>query len=209
MPSESCLNGYLSCLRVAYFSHQYNIRVVPHDVILVGEIRDTDTVTTAIQSALTGHLVLSSIHANDAVGVLFRLMDLGVDSASISSTLIGVVAQRMVRRICQHCRTSYQPSQEEQQVFDRELKDGTSAFFTGTGCNLCANTGYRGRTGIYEFMVMSEEIRKMLRSNAGAGEIKTQAIAEGMVTMKLDGMRKVKEGITSISEVMRSVFSID
>jgi len=98
------------------------------DVILVGEIRDTDTVTTAVQSALTGHLVLSSIHANDAVGVLFRLMDLGVDSASISSTLIGIVAQRMVRRICQHCRATHQPSQEEAQAIKRELEQEITTF---------------------------------------------------------------------------------
>jgi general secretion pathway protein E len=179
------------------------------DVILVGEIRDTDTVTTAIQSALTGHLVLSSIHANDAVGVLFRLMDLDVEPASISSTLIGIIGQRMVRRICPNCRTPYEPPEEEQQAFNKELKEKITTFYHGTGCNLCANTGYRGRTGIFEFMVMSEEIRKMLRSHANAGEIRAQAIAEGMVPMKQDGMLKVKEGVTSISEVTRSVFSIN
>jgi general secretion pathway protein E len=179
------------------------------DVILVGEIRDTDTVTTAVQSALTGHLVLSSIHANDTVGVLFRLMDLGVDTASISSTLIGVVAQRMVRRICPNCRTPYQPTEEEVQAFKMELEQEVSTFYTGSGCNLCANTGYRGRTGIFEFLVMSEEIRKMLRGNAGSSEIRAQAISEGMITMKRDGMLKVKEGITSISEVLRNVFSIN
>jgi general secretion pathway protein E len=178
------------------------------DVILVGEIRDTDTATTAIQSALTGHLVLSSIHANDTAGVLFRLMDLGVDTASISSTLIGVVAQRMVRRICPNCRTAYQPTREEVQALNKELEE-VSTFYTGSGCNLCANTGYRGRTGIFEFLVMSEDIRKMLRNNAGSSEIREQAISEGMITMKRDGMLKVKEGITSISEVLRNVFSIN
>jgi len=179
------------------------------DVILVGEIRDTDTAATAIQSALTGHLVLSSIHANDAVGVLFRLMDLDVEPASISSTLIGVVAQRMVRRICPHCRAPYKPPKEERQALEKELETEATTFYHGTGCNLCANTGYRGRTGIFEFLAMSEDIRKMLRNNAGAGEIKAQALAEGMITMKRDGMLKVKEGITSVSEVLRSVFSIN
>lgn len=179
------------------------------DVILVGEIRDTDTVTTAIQSALTGHLVLSSIHANDAVGVLFRLMDLGVEPASISSTLIGIVGQRMVRRICPNCRTPYQPSEEERLSINRELEEKVTTFYHGTGCNLCANTGYRGRTGIFELLVMSEDIRKMLRSHASAGEIRAQAITEGMVTMKQDGMLKVKEGVTSIREVTRAVFSIN
>ncbi len=179
------------------------------DVILVGEIRDKDTATTAIQAALTGHLVLSSIHANDAVGVLFRLMDLDAETASISSTLIGIASQRMVRRICPNCRAPYQPPEDELVAFNKELENQAVTFYHGMGCILCANTGYRGRIGIFEFLVMSEAIRKMLRSHAGAGEIRTQAIAEGMVTMKQDGMLKVKEGITSISEVMRSVFSIN
>jgi general secretion pathway protein E len=178
------------------------------DVILVGEIRDTDTVTTAVQSALTGHLVLSSIHANDAVGILFRMMDLGVEPASISSTLIGIVAQRMVRRICPNCRTIYQPSEEERQSFHNELGENVTSFYHGTGCNLCVNTGYRGRTGIFEFMVMTEAIRKLLRSGAGATEIRAQAVTEGMISMKQDGMLKVKQGVTSISEVLRSVFTI-
>jgi len=179
------------------------------DVILVGEIRDKDTATTAIQAALTGHLVLSSIHANDAVGVLFRLMDLDAETASISSTLIGIASQRMVRRICPNCRAPYQPPEDELVAFNKELENQAVTFYHGMGCILCANTGYRGRIGIFEFLVMSEAIRKMLRSHAGAGEIRAQAIAEGMVTMKQDGMLKVKEGITSISEVMRNVFSIN
>jgi general secretion pathway protein E len=178
------------------------------DVILVGEVRDNDTVTAAIQSSLTGHLVLSSIHANDAIGVLFRLLDLDAEPSSISSTLIGVVSQRMVRRICPNCKAPYELSEEEQEAFYRELKQKETKLYQGTGCNLCAGTGYRGRTGIFEFMVMSEAVRRMLRSHASSVEIKAQAIAEGMMTMKQDGMRKAKEGITSISEVMRSVFSI-
>lgn len=178
------------------------------DIILVGEIRDADTVNTAVQSALTGHLVLSSIHANDAIGVLFRLLDLNVEPASISSTLIGIVAQRMVRQICSNCRDTYQPSEQELAFCD-DAKGKITTFYQGTGCNLCANTGYRGRTGIFEFLVMSQPIIKLLRSNASAGEIKAQAVEEGMVTMKQDGLLKIKEGITSVSEVMRSVFSIN
>ncbi len=178
------------------------------DVILVGEIRDTDTVTTAIQSALTGHLVLSSIHANDSIGVLSRLMDLGIDEASISSTLIAVAAQRMIRRLCTNCRTKYQPTEGELQFFEKEFPAENVVFYTGNGCNLCANTGYRGRTGIFEFLVMSENIRRMLREDKSNNDIKEQAIAEGMVTMNRDGLLKVKEGITSISEVQRNVFSL-
>jgi len=178
------------------------------DVILVGEIRDKDTVNTAIQAALTGHLVLSSIHANDAVGVLFRMMDLDAEVASISTTLIGMVSQRMVRRICTNCRAPYRPTEEELEAFTKEMGNETTTFYHGTGCNLCADTGYRGRTGIFEFLIMSESVRKLLRDNAGAGAIKAQAITEGMITMKQDGMKKVKDGVTSISEVMRSVFSV-
>ena len=178
------------------------------DIILVGEIRDKDTVTTAIQAAMTGHLVLSSIHANDAVSVLFRLLDLGVEPYLVSSTLVGVVAQRMVRRLCTHCRAPYKPSPEEQIAYEEEMKQLPATFYGGTGCNLCANTGYRGRTGLFELLTMSEGIRRMLLSNASAGDIRTQALKEGMITMKRDGMMKVKEGITSVSEVLRSVFSI-
>ena len=178
------------------------------DVILVGEIRDRDTVNTAIQAALTGHLVLSSIHANDAVGVLFRLMDLDAEPASISTTLIGIASQRMVRRICTNCRTTYNPPEEELEAFHKEMGSEAVTFYHGTGCNLCANTGFRGRTGIFEFLTMSESIRKIMRSNAGSGDIKAQAITEGMITMKRDGMKKVKDGVTTISEVIRSVFSI-
>jgi general secretion pathway protein E len=178
------------------------------DVILIGEIRDNDTATTAVQASLTGHLVLSSIHANDAVGVLFRLTDLEVETSSISSTIIGIVSQRMVRRICTNCRSVYQPSGEEHEAFDQELKEKGIRLYHGTGCNLCAGTGYRGRTGIFELLAMSESIRKLLRSRASASEIKAQAVAEGMVTMKQDGILKVKEGITTLSEVLRSVFSI-
>jgi type II secretory ATPase GspE/PulE/Tfp pilus assembly ATPase PilB-like protein len=178
------------------------------DVILVGEIRDKDTVSTAIQAALTGHLVLSSIHANDAVGVLFRLIDLDAEITSIISTLIAIVSQRMVRRICTNCRTVYKPTKEELDAFYKEVNTKDVTFYQGTGCNLCANTGYRGRTGIFELLEMSESIRQLLRSHASAHEIKAQAISEGMLTMKQDGMFKVKEGITSISEIQRSVFSI-
>jgi type IV pilus assembly protein PilB len=179
------------------------------DVILIGEIRDRETVTTAILSALTGHLVLSSIHANDAAGVLSRLLDLDVEPASMSSTLIGVLAQRMVRRICSNCRAPYQPTEEEAQALAAEIKETLPTLYQGTGCNLCANTGYRGRTGIFEFLLMTEAVREVLRSRAGANEIRALAVAEGMITMRRDGMLKVKEGITSVSEVMRSVFAIN
>jgi type II secretory ATPase GspE/PulE/Tfp pilus assembly ATPase PilB-like protein len=136
-------------------------------------------------------------------------MDLDAETASISSTIIGIASQRMVRRICPNCRTAYQPTDEELDAFSKELPNQSVTFYQGTGCNLCANTGYRGRIGIFEFLVMSEAIRKMLRDHAGADEMKAQAITEGMITMRHDGMLKVKDGITSIREVMRSVFSVN
>ena len=178
------------------------------DIILVGEIRDVDTARTAIQAALTGHLVLSSIHANDAVGVLFRLMDLGVEPYLLSSALVGVVAQRMVRRVCHHCREPYQPSLEERVVYDEELGQGEVTFYAGTGCNLCAGTGYLGRIGVFEVLALREEVRRMLLKGASAGEIKGQALREGMASLRRDGMLKVREGTTTAREVVRNVFSI-
>lgn len=178
------------------------------DIILVGEIRDSDTAKTAVQAALTGHLVLSSIHANDAVGVLFRLIDLGAEPYLISSALVGIVAQRMVRRICPHCREPYQPSIEEQIAYDDEMGEQPANFYHGAECNLCTNTGYLGRTGVFEVLPLSEEVRRLLLKGASADDIKAQALKQEMVTLRRDGMLKVKEGITTPHEVLRNVFSI-
>lgn len=178
------------------------------DVILVGEIRDADTARTAVQASLTGHLVLSSIHANDAVGVLFRLIDLGIEPYLISSALIGIVAQRMVRQICYHCREPYQPTQEEQIMYENELGTGKTDFYHGTGCNLCANTGYLMRTVVFEVLTLSEDIRRLLLNGASNGDIKAQAQSDGMVNLRHAGMLKVKEDMTTIQEVSRSFFSI-
>lgn len=178
------------------------------DVILVGEIRDKETATTAVQAALTGHLVFSSIHANDAVSMLSRLIDLGVEPAMVSSTLIALVAQRMVRRICKNCRTASPPSTLEQEIYAREMQQELPAVYHGTGCHLCANTGYHGRTGIFELLVISEEIQRLIVSNASLGNLREQAIREGMLTMKRDGMVKAGEGITTFDEVMHSIFTI-
>jgi general secretion pathway protein E len=184
--------------------------IVRHDpdVILVGEIRDKDTATTAVQAALTGHLVLASIHANDAVSMVFRLMDLGVESYLITSTLAGLVSQRMVRRVCPYCRTTSEPTMEERVAYSAEMGDEAPVFYRGTGCKLCANTGYRGRTGLFELLVMNEAIRRAMLTNVSADDIRAEAIKQGMVTMQRDGMLKVKDGITTASEVIRSVLAI-
>jgi general secretion pathway protein E len=178
------------------------------NVILVGEIRDGETAQIAIQAALTGHLVLSSIHANDAVGVLFRLLDLGIEPFLISSALIGIVAQRMVRRVCSQCRRPKRATEEERLIYEREMKEKRNEFLYGEGCVICAKTGYFGRSGVFELMVMSEELRRLLISNAGAGAIREEAIKEGMVPMWRDGMLKVKQGITTPYELLRNVYSV-
>jgi general secretion pathway protein E len=179
------------------------------DVILIGEIRDAETANIAIQSALTGHLVLSSIHANDAVGVVLRLIDLGVEPFLVSSALIGVIAQRMVRRLCSHCARPTEATSEESRIYTQETGEERNEFLHGNGCKVCANSGYRGRTGIFEIFCTSEEIKNLLLKDATATEIRAQAIREGMVTLLKDGMLKVKKNVTSPSEVIRNAYTVD
>jgi len=178
------------------------------DVILVGEIRDPETAEIAVQSALTGHLVLASVHANDTVGSLFRLLDLGVPLFLISSALVGCVAQRMVRRVCPHCRHLSPAPVEAELAYSEEMGEEKTEFFYGTGCNSCSGTGYLGRAAVFEILHMSDEIRRLLLTGAGADQIRAQAKQEGLVSMWHDGMLKVKAGITTPCEVLRNVFSI-
>ena len=179
------------------------------DVILVGEIRDAETASIAIQSALTGHLVLSSIHANDAVGVVLRLLDLGVEPFLAASALIGVVAQRMVRRICPDCAHLVDAPLLEQMAYSKELGEERSQLFYGSGCKSCTNAGYQGRVGIFEILHMSDEIRAMLLNGASTAQLRTQAIKEGMIPLIKDGMLKVKADITTPSEVLCNAYSVD
>ncbi len=178
------------------------------DVILVGEIRDAETAGIAIQAALTGHLVLSSIHANDAVGVIYRLVDLGVEPFLIASSLLGVVAQRMVRRVCTHCKKAMPAPPAEREIYEKELREKRREFFYGRGCSICSNTGYRGRTGVHELMTVTEELRRLILSEANSNEIRDQAIKDGMLPMWHNAMLKVKLGITTPYEVLRNVASI-
>lgn len=180
------------------------------DVILVGEIRDAETASIAIQSALTGHLVLSSIHANDAVGVIFRLLDLGIEPFQVSSALIGVVAQRMVRRICPDCGAPLDVPLVERMAYTWETGEERNSFYYGKGCSSCTQTGYRGRTGIFEILRLSDEIRaSLLKKDVSAAQLKKKALQENMVSLMKDGMLKVKANITTPSEVMRNAVSID
>lgn len=184
------------------------VRLDP-DVILVGEVRDTDTAKIAVQSALTGHLVLSSIHANDSVGVLFRLIDLGVEPFLVCSAVIGIVAQRMVRRVCRHCSCLVTAPWVEQAAYYRETGEECTEFVYGSGCKACNYTGYFGRTGIFEILPMSNEIRQLLMSGAIASQVREQAIKEGMLTLAKDGMLKAKAGITTPYEVIHNAYIVD
>ncbi len=179
------------------------------DVILVGEIRDTETANIAIQSALTGHLVLSSIHANDAIGVVSRFLDLKIEPFLIASALIGVVAQRMGRRVCPDCAKIVEVPLVEQMAYRKEIGEERSQFLCGSGCKSCANTGYQGRIGFFEILHISDEIRTMLLDSANATQLRTQAIEEGMIPLIKDGMLKVKTDITNPAEVLRNAYSVD
>ncbi len=179
------------------------------DVILVGEIRDAETANIAVQAALTGHLMLSSIHANDTIGVLFRLIDLGVEPYLISSSMIGVAAQRMVRRICPDCVQVVEAPLVEQMAYEKAIGVKRTKFPYGAGCKTCAYTGYRGRTVILELLNMSDNIRRMLIKGASTTDLHEQAEKEGMVTMLKDGMLKVQAEITTPSEILRSAFTAE
>ena len=178
------------------------------DVILIGEIRDAETANIAIQSALTGHLVLSSIHANDAIGVVLRLIDLGVEPFLVASALIGVISQRMARRICPECGRPQQASPEEALIYAKEIGEERSEFIYGAGCPSCSNSGYRGRTGIFELLTVTDAIKTLLLREATANELRAEALNEGMTTLLRDGMEKVKRDITTPTEVLRNAYSV-
>jgi len=178
------------------------------DVMLVGEIRDKETATVAVQAALTGHLVLTSIHANDAVAAIIRLIDLGVEPFLVTSAVIGSISQRLVRKVCPYCRTMEKVSAAEAAAYQQEMQEVRTDFYTGRGCNFCSRTGYLGRTGVFEMLSLTDPIRQMVNRQAPAAEIKAEAAKEGMVTLRRDGMLKARDGITTPSEVLRHVFLI-
>jgi len=170
------------------------------DIVMVGEIRDKETADIAIQASLTGHLVLSTLHTNDAPGALTRLIDMGVEPFLISSSVVGIIAQRLVRVVCDVCKETFQPPTH----VCHELGAGNDlAAYRGKGCEECKKSGYKGRSGIFEFLRMSEEIKKMVVNKASADEIKRKAIEEGMRTLRDDGLVKIAKGVTTIEEVLR------
>ena len=175
------------------------------DVIMVGEIRDRETAEIAIQASLTGHLVLSTVHTNDAPGSVTRLVDMGVEPFLVSSTLIGVLAQRLVRNLCQSCKQPYTPNRDQllEMGLDPE-QHGQVTFFQEVGCHECLETGYRGRSGIYELLMVDDEVRRLIVKNVDAGTIKKYATRQGgMKTLLQDGVRKVLSGLTTPEEVLR------
>ncbi|MEE9412662.1 MAG: type II secretion system ATPase GspE [Methylococcales bacterium] len=175
------------------------------DVIMIGEMRDLETARIAVQSALTGHLVMSTLHTNDAAGGITRLMDMGLEDYLLVSTVNGILAQRLVRRLCPHCRETYtaMPELVEEMRLKRFVTGSEVTLYKPVGCEQCNNIGYRGRLSIVEFLTMSDEIRRLVMSHAQAREIETLALQEGMISMMDDGLIKALSGDTTVEEVMR------
>jgi len=174
------------------------------DVILVGEIRDLETAQIAIQSALTGHLVFSTLHTNDSASAVTRLIDMGIEPFLVTSSVIGIMAQRLVRVICRNCKEEYTPDEESllSVGITPEMADG-KRIYRGTGCPACLNTGYKGRTGVFELMHLDDTIKNLILKTSDSNAINRRAIEQGMITLRHDGAQKVFDGITTIEEVFR------
>jgi type IV pilus assembly protein PilB len=171
---------------------------------MIGEMRDKETATIGIQAALTGHLVLSTLHTNDAPGAVTRLVDMGCEPFLVSASLEGILAQRLVRTICKECKSPYEPNESilnQLGVSAHEL--GDKQFFTGAGCEACGQTGYRGRRGLYELLNVTDPIRELITSRAPSVVLKQKAVELGMNTLREDGLRNIYLGSTTIEEVLK------
>jgi type IV pilus assembly protein PilB len=177
------------------------------DVILVGEVRDADTARIAVQSALTGHLVLSSLHATDTAAAIHRFLDMGIEAFLVASSLVAVVGQRLLRRSCRSCRVPYQPTVEELDFFTQAGGDPKHEFLVGEGCNLCSNTGYQDRIGVYELLRITPEIKRMIVGWATQEEIRRVATSQGMRTLLQEGIDLVESDVTTISEIVRVIYA--
>jgi type IV pilus assembly protein PilB len=174
------------------------------DIIMVGEIRDLETAQIAVQASLTGHLVMSTLHTNDAPGAVTRLIDMGLEPFLISSSLTSVLAQRLVRTICKNCRTTFEPTEEQLGLLNLSPHDlGDKVFHYGRGCSVCNDTGYKGRKGIFELLVISEPVRQLINERAPTVVVRQKAVELGMVTLREDGLRGIFEGDTTIEEVVK------
>jgi type IV pilus assembly protein PilB len=174
------------------------------NIIMVGEIRDIETGGIAIKAALTGHLVLSTLHTNDAPSTITRMIDMGIEPFNVSSAVNLIVAQRLVRRICKDCKSEASYSPEELKALGTTAKDWEGVtFFKGKGCDTCAGSGYKGRAGLYEVMALSPELRRQILKGASTAEISEQAVKEGMLTLRMDGIVKIRKGVTTLEEVVK------
>jgi len=174
------------------------------DIIMVGEIRDLETAQIAVQASLTGHLVMSTLHTNDAPGAVTRLIDMGLEPFLISSSLTSILAQRLVRTICKNCRTTFEPTEEQLGMLNLSPHDlGDKVFHYGRGCSVCNDTGYKGRKGIFELLIISEPIRQLINERAPTVVLRQKAVELGMVTLREDGLRGIFEGDTTIEEVVK------
>ena len=179
------------------------LRLSP-DIVFVGEIRDTETAKIAVESGLTGQLVLSTLHAEDSIRALFRLLDLGIEAYLLNSSLMGIVAQRLVRKICTSCREPYEPKEDEIELFKGVVGRAPKQLLRGRGCQVCQNLTYKGRTGIFEVFTMNARVRGLIRSKVNEDILRDTLIKEGFVTLLRDGLEKAEQGITTIDEVLRN-----
>ena len=180
------------------------------DVILVGEIRDVETTRVAVQSALTGHFVISSLHATDSVSALHRFLDMGIESFLVASSVLAIVGQRLLRRICPSCKAPYELSDDEKEFFTESIgaNHEKMTFYRGTGCNFCSDTGYKDRIGVYELLVMSPEIKRLIVGWATQEELHNMAIKQGMRTLRQEAIALVNQDVTTVAEVIRSVYAL-
>src|SRR5438445_7165845 len=176
------------------------------NIIMVGEIRDSETALIAIEAALTGHLVLSTLHTNDAPGAVARLLDMGIEPFLISSSLIGVLAQRLLRLICPKCKNAYAPPADAMRRLGMQVDGQKLKFYRGQGCDHCKNSGYKGRVGVYEMMVMNDPIRELALARASSHRIKEVAVQTGMRTLKDDATEQAVRGMTTLEESLRVIY---
>lgn len=178
------------------------------DIIMIGEIRDTETAQIAVQASITGHLVVSTLHTNSSASTLTRLMDMGIESYLLADSMVGVIAQRLVRRLCPHCKKPYEADEDEKKLLGVNPEDSVT-IYKPCGCERCSGIGYKGRIGVYEIMTITPAIRRVISKRGSAEEIKDVALSEGMHTLRMSASRMVMEGITSFSEMIKVSFDND
>jgi type IV pilus assembly protein PilB len=179
------------------------------NIIMVGEIRDIETGGIAIKAALTGHLVLSTLHTNDAPSTVTRMIDMGIEPFNVASAVNLIVAQRLVRRICKECKQEHQYTEDELKALAVDISAASGqgfegiTFYKGAGCDTCNGTGYKGRAGLYEVMALSPELRRLILHGASTAELQEQAVKDGMLTLRMDGIEKIRKGVTTLEEVVK------